>query len=214
MFKFKNVRVNNILNIPELRIDAGVTAIIGKSGSGKSTLLRLLNQLDDPTEGEIYWKDQLLSTYEPTELRKQVVMIPQSPIIFDGTVRDNLAIAFSYREENTPDDEALQNALDALLLDKKLTEDANDLSGGEKQRLGIARALLLTSVEVLLLDEPASSLDEDTTQHVIKKLINSAKKHQQQIIMVSHDKQLANSAADELIHLEDYLPASEVNNRG
>src|SRR5699024_11465138 len=99
MFHLKNIIVRDVIEIESLTLDASVISIEGQSGSGKSTLLRLLNNLDDPTSGEIYLQEKNIKEINPRELRKRVVMLPQSPTLFDGTIRDNLIIGLTFSEQ-------------------------------------------------------------------------------------------------------------------
>src|SRR5690625_4317168 len=137
MFQIKNLLVKNILEIDQLILSANIITIEGQSGSGKSTLLRLLNNLDDPTSGTICYREKPLTSFTPQQLRKKVVMVPQNPVIFDGTIRDNLLIGIILSGKRIVDDYKLNQILDLLWLDKTLDEDASDLSGGEKQRVAL-----------------------------------------------------------------------------
>ncbi len=132
----------------------GILAVAGPSGSGKSTLLRLLNRLDDPLSGTIRWEGRDLADWEPTELRRRVAMVFQQAPIFPGTVRDNFAVAL-------PDvtDERARHVLDHVAMPRELLDrPADRLSGGEAQRMSIARALL-SDPAVLLADDPTAALD-------------------------------------------------------
>jgi len=140
---------------------------------------------------------------KPMELRRRIVMVPQEPVVFDGTIRDNLLIGLTFSCQDKANDSSLEDILKNLWLeDKKLDTSASDLSGGEKQRLTLARVLLMKKTDVFLLDEPSSSLDDETTEHVLKEFINQAEK--QQIIMVTHDKRISDQYADQKINMDDY----------
>lgn len=203
MFKIENLIVENVLEIKDLELQGSVVSIEGQSGSGKSTLLRLLNNLDSPKSGTIYYEDESLTKMNPMELRRNIVMVPQEPVVFDGTIRDNLLIGLTFSGQDKATDSSLKDILEKLWLeDKKLDTSASDLSGGEKQRLTLARVLLMKKANVFLLDEPASSLDDETTEHVLNEFINQAK--EQQIIMVTHDKRVSDQYADQKINMDDY----------
>lgn len=204
MFQIKDLLVKDIIHIKHLALNAPVISIEGQSGSGKSTFLRLLNNLDTPTSGTIYVNEEEITAIEPRDLRKRVVMVPQNPVIFDGTIKDNLLIGLKFSEEELASDDELKTMLSELRLKKSLDMRASDLSGGEKQRLALGRALLMKSAEAFLLDEPSSDLDDDTTNHILKVFINKAKEHNQHIIMITHDKNVSKTFADETISMDEY----------
>ena len=158
MFQLNDVEFTGILTIPSLLIDRQTTLITGPSGGGKTTLLRLLNKLISPTHGVILYNDKDLAGIPTVEHRRRVMMLSQQAIVFDGNVRDNLQIGFRYQERSAPDDATLSRALEQVQLPKPLDDDTQRFSGGEKQRLALARVLLLAP-DVFLLDEPAASLE-------------------------------------------------------
>lgn len=202
MFCFQGVKYKNILDVPELEIPEGqVTSIIGESGSGKTTLMRLLNKLISCSEGEIYYKGKALKEIDSVEHRRRVVMLSQEPAVFPGTVRENLLIGLKFSEKPLVGDEALYKAMETVYLKKDLVENVEKLSGGEKQRLCIARIILMEP-EVLLLDEPTSALDETTEEIVIGKLLRYAKSHRSTVIMVTHSKTMAEKFSDIILHIE------------
>lgn len=204
MFSLSNVRVMNILHIPELEIATDkIVAIIGPSGSGKSTLLRLLNNLQSAEEGVISFRNQLVEEFEPTALRREVVMVPQTPLIYDGTIADNLKLGREFTELPSVNEKDMKQVLEVCHLHKKLEISAKKLSGGEKQRLSLARSLI-TDRKILLLDEPTSALDQETAHAVIKSVFSFAREKGIGIIMVTHDRTLADSYADEIIDVSTY----------
>jgi putative ABC transport system ATP-binding protein len=201
MFYLNQVNYKNILDINELQIPAGkVTCIVGESGSGKTTLLRMLNKLISPDSGVIYFRDIPLDKLNSVELRREVVMLAQNPAIFDGTVRDNLLIGLNFSEKPPVYDEEMLDILKLVNLKKKLDEDTDKLSGGEKQRLALGR-LLLMNPEVLLLDEPSSALDEATEKIIIERTVAFARDKNKTLIMVTHSKKVAEDFSDITIEI-------------
>ena len=203
MFTLTNITYKGILDIEKLLIPGQkITCIVGESGSGKTTLSRLLNKLISPDEGIIKYHDSILQEINSVELRRKVVMLPQTPAIFPGTIRDNLLLGLKFAEQPAVDDDHLQVAMKTVHLEKELDNNADQLSGGEKQRLALARLLLLDP-DVFLLDEPSSALDDDTEQLVIEKLVQHTRTHNKTLIMVTHSKQVARQFADHIIEMKN-----------
>ncbi|WP_430785701.1 ABC transporter ATP-binding protein [Virgibacillus flavescens] len=203
-FIIKNLKVETIIAISELTIPSQeVTCIVGQSGSGKSTFMRLLNNLDNPDEGEIFFQNENIQSLDPIELRRNVTMVPQSPVIYEGTVKENLLVGLKFSENEAASDAELENSLQLMRLNKGLDTVAKDLSGGEKQRLALARGLLM-SAEVYLLDEPSSSLDDETASDVIKAFMKRTKELNKTVIMVTHDKKLAEQISENIIYMDNY----------
>ncbi len=187
-----------ILRSIDLMVPAeGVTVLAGPSGAGKSTLLRLLNRLDDPLAGEIRWHDRALTEWEPTELRRQVAMVFQRAPMFPGTVLDNLRVALA-----DVSSERAGHVLEHVGLDAGLIDQAADtLSGGEAQRMCVARALLTDPV-VLLADEPTAALDR-SARATVEDLGRSLADSGVAVIWVSHDTDQLRRLADHVIVLAD-----------
>lgn len=203
MFNLTNITYKGILDIERLIIpERKVTCIVGESGSGKTTLTRLLNKLISPDCGEIMYHGSSLQEINSVELRRKVVMLPQTPAIFPGTIRDNLLLGLKFAEQPAVDDDALQVALQTVHLAKQLNHNADKLSGGEKQRLALARLLLLDA-DVFLLDEPSSALDDDTEQLVIEQLVRHTQTHNKTLIMVTHSKQVARKFAHYIVEMKN-----------
>lgn len=141
-----------------------VLAVIGPSGSGKTSFLRLLNRLDEPTAGDILVEGCDYREIPPNQLRRRLGMVMQQPNLFPGTVADNIGYGPAQRGE------VLQtNKIEALLervnLTGFLSRDVAHLSGGEAQRVSLARTLA-NDPQVLLLDEPTAALDDDARQDI------------------------------------------------
>jgi UDP-glucose/iron transport system ATP-binding protein len=171
----------------------GITAVAGPSGAGKSTLLRLLNRLDDPLAGSIVLEHRRLDEWDPSELRRRVAMVFQRPPLFPGTVRDNLRVALADVTEARAVHVLEHVGLDPELLDR----EAIDLSGGEAQRMCIARALL-TNPTVLLADEPTASLDS-ASRRTVEQLGREIAADEVPIVWVTHDTDQLRRLADHAI---------------
>lgn len=139
--------------------EADVLAIIGPSGAGKSSFLRLLNRLDEPTEGTVFLDGTDYREITPETLRRRIGLIPQEAGLRSGTVRENVAISDHIRDDEV-DDQRVTRLLDQMDLDGYENREIDDLSGGERQRVSIARTLYVDP-DVLLLDEPTSHLNAE-----------------------------------------------------
>lgn len=202
MFTLKDVTYRDIVDIPHLDIPSGkVTCIVGRSGSGKTTTLRMLNRMISPDTGTILYKGTPISEIDPVRLRRQVVMLPQTPVMFDGTIRDNLLIGLQFSEREPVPDDALRRVLEIMDLRKELEDDAATLSGGEKQRVALGRILVMRP-DAALLDEPSSALDEGTERAVIGRLADAARERGVTVVMVTHSRPLAEAVADHLVEIE------------
>lgn len=175
----------------------GITVLAGPSGAGKSSLLRLLNRLDDPNEGSIAWNGTDITTIDPVTLRRRVAMVFQRPAVFAGSVLDNLRVAIP-----SISPAAANSALERVGLDPTLSNRAAaDLSGGEAQRMCLARALL-TEPEVLLADEPTASLD-GASRTTIEGLARQLADDGTPVVWVSHDVEQLRRLADLVLVLAD-----------
>ncbi|MDT3424965.1 putative ABC transport system ATP-binding protein [Paenibacillus forsythiae] len=205
MFRFHEVKAG-VLRVPNLTIPAkAITCIIGESGSGKTTLLRLLNLLDSPEEGEIWFDGVSLNEVNPVEWRRKAVMVPQTPVMFKGTVEDNLQIGRFLAGQPSANREQLMESLYLFHLDKELSQAADNLSGGEKQRLALARAVLMNP-EVLLLDEPTSALDEATSDTLMQRLTAHSRRNGIMLVMITHSRIIADTYADYIIEVKHGIP--------
>ena len=203
MFTFDSVKYKDILAIDDLKIELGkVTCITGPSGSGKSTFLRLINKLISPDSGIIALNGENIASINSVSYRRRVPMLSQSPVTFPGTIRDNLLIGRKFQGKKTLSDDKLLAALKAVSLDEPLDKDIENLSGGEQQRVSIARLMLLDS-EVYLLDEPSSALDDITEDFVIKSMVDMARDENKTIIYVTHSNSMADKYSDRVINIVD-----------
>ncbi|MPZ92123.1 MAG: ATP-binding cassette domain-containing protein [Actinobacteria bacterium] len=158
-----------------------VSAIVGPSGAGKTSLLRCLNRLEEPTNGSVLLDSSDITEIDPIQLRKRVGMIFQTPALFEGGVRGNLA----YGLTDVPDDELRSALVSAGLDDEFVERDSSALSVGQAQRVCIARALV-RKPEILLMDEPSSALDRDAAAR-IEQLVTSLNEGGLTVVLVTHN---------------------------
>jgi len=165
-------------------------AITGQSGSGKTTLLRIITGLLDLTKGSILYKDKPIVSYSMPQYRREVILLSQQPVLFKGTVRENLVRPFIYKvsgKTGFSEAEALGLLSRAGLDSRILDQDALELSVGQKQRVCLIRAILLHP-NVLMLDEPTSALDEES-EKLVNQLIQDELQNGTGIITVTHNFQ-------------------------
>jgi len=197
-----------------LSIERGeVVAIVGPSGSGKTSLLRLLNRLDEPTGGNVFYEEQDYREIPPRELRRRAGMLLQQPYLFPGTVSANLAYGPASHGENLPED-VISDLLQQVGLPGYGDRDVSRLSGGEAQRVSLARTLA-NGPEVLLLDEPTSALDESSQLGVEELICRIVGERQLTCLIVTHDRAQAVRIAGRAVVLEagrvvDSVPTSEM----
>lgn len=203
-FRFEEVTVTvagaprPLLDRVDLTVAAGgVTAVVGPSGAGKSTLLRLCNRLDVATAGTVRFRGDDVDDLDPLRLRRRVGMVFQRPTLFPGTVRDNLSVADPGEDVADLGAVLAEAGLDPAFLDRR----ADDLSGGEAQRACLARTLV-TQPEVLLMDEPTSSLDTDGAQ-LIEATAGRLAAAGVAILWVTHDQAQVRRVADRCVTLRE-----------
>jgi len=177
-----NGTAKSIIDDFSFRFEQGkIYTILGPSGAGKTSLLRLFNRLDEPSSGELILCEQNYRSYDPCDLRRRVGFLFQAPYLFPGTVEDNILYANEALTEN--DVEELLKL--AALKPEIKRENSEELSGGEKQRVALAR-LLATQPTVILLDEPTSALDPTYTDLIESAIRNIVSYGNLTAIMVSH----------------------------
>ncbi|MCK5795072.1 MAG: ABC transporter ATP-binding protein [Anaerolineales bacterium] len=176
-------------------------AILGASGAGKSSLLRMFNALQSPSAGQISFRGHDLDN-DIQCLRKNVGILFQNPVVFSGNLKANLLAAGRWDQKLSETlDHELTHALEQVEMGNiKLTHNARDLSGGEQQRLALARTLL-NHPQVLLLDEPTSNLDPKLSRSIMDLVDKLRKTLNLTVIAVSHDHQLMRRYAQRVIVL-------------
>jgi len=173
----------------------GISCLVGASGSGKSTLLRLLNRLEDPDRGAVLLLGQDVRTLNPLDLRRRVGLVVQTPVMLPGTVRDNLEAGLRIRNVSLDDPASWLERVG--LPPEMLGRAAKDLSGGEKQRVALARTLA-TRPEALLLDEATGSLDPDAAAAIESLVVRLGLP----AVWVSHDMAQVERVATHVYRLE------------
>lgn len=201
----KSFGKNHVINGVNFNLEKGeCVAVLGPSGSGKSTFLRLINRLEEPTSGEIYYNGQLITKHNIVAMRQDIGMVFQHfNLINNLTVLENLTLA-PIKLHLLSSDKAEKTAMHYLrrigLADKRDVFPSS-LSGGQKQRVAIIRALMLNP-EVLLFDEPTSALDPEMIGEVLE-LIREVVKDGMTTIIVTHEISFAKEIASRIIFLDE-----------
>lgn len=209
LFKLEkiNFSVDGLNILQDISLDirpSEFVALLGPSGSGKSTLLRMLNCLNSPTSGSIYFNDKPITDYDITLLRQKVGLVFQSPTMINGTVKENLTMTQKWTKDGDIfSDKGLTEILEQVGLSYDfLNKDARSISGGEQQRIALARTLL-NQPEVLLLDEPTANLDPQLANKILKLIYQLYQDLKLTIILVSHDHQIIKQFAKRVAYLID-----------
>ena len=212
MIEIKNIYKSfgelEVLKGVNLSVKKGeIVAIIGKSGAGKTTLLQIIGTLDRPTKGQIIiggtdvfaLKDKELAAFR----NKHIGFIFQfHQLLPEFTALENVCIpAMIAREKENQYKPRAEKLLQELGLAERMGHKPNELSGGEKQRVAAARALMM-SPDIILADEPTGSLDEKNKKELSELLLQLRKEYGQTILLVTHDKELA-GIADRIIEIKD-----------
>ena len=200
-----------VISVDSLRLsEGGITVLIGENGSGKTTLLRLLNGLLSPTAGGISYRGRRMDDGGLSALRGESVMLHQVPLLFRGSVLQNVGFGLRIRGVARPEIlDRCRQALQTVGLPGFEKRRATSLSGGEKQRVALARALALRP-RVLLLDEPASSADPQS-RALVEAVIRDTAAEGTTVIMSTHTMELAYRLSDTLHRMEGgkILPPAE-----
>ena len=165
----------------------GLLHVVGPSGAGKSTLVRLINRMDEATDGSIDVLGRPISSWPVRELRRRVAMAFQESSLLGMSVRQNLRLRFDLCGDPPPDlDQRMAGVLDLVGLGEEvLDRDASRLSVGQKQRVALGRALI-GEPDVLLLDEPTSSLDPRLAEQLLDRLTSIRRTRELTRVMVTH----------------------------
>ncbi len=191
----------DILKNINLKVDKGeVLALIGPTGAGKTTLLRLIDLLEMPTSGRIYFDgvDTTESAGVRLEIRRRMAFVLQKPIVFNASIYDNIAYGLKWRGvDKSSRRQKVSRILEMVGLSTDRNINARTLSGGEAQRVAIARAIAIEP-EVLLLDEPTANLDPTSTSRIEELITAVIHQYDTTIIMATHDMSQGQRLADRI----------------
>ncbi|MEA4963465.1 ABC transporter ATP-binding protein [Lutispora sp.] len=207
IFKAENLKKEylgrTVLDIEEMKIQKEkITAVIGPSGAGKSTLLHLLNVIEAPSSGSIWFEGTKLGEKALTlSIRRNMVMVFQKPLVFTTTVYENLAYGLKLRKMKKEEiGQKVEEVLGIIGLKDKRNQNAATLSGGEAQRVAIGRAMVVRP-KALLLDEPTANLDPANIS-IIEDLIKFGKaNYGLSVIIVTHNMFQAKRLSDNTIFM-------------
>lgn len=204
-YKTENTLVEVIKGV-NLKINSGENvAVVGKSGSGKTSLIMLIAGLEKATSGKIIFEDQDISTYSEDELadlrkRKIGIVFQSFYLIPNYTALENVSLVLEINKiENAQKKSA--ELLEQFSLKDRLNHFPSQLSGGEQQRVAIARSIIL-SPKLILADEPSGNLDSENSKLIINLLFKYSKQNNSSLILVTHDQSIAKEC-DKIIEIKD-----------
>lgn len=192
MIQIRNLLIQrnrrHVLEVASLDIQRGETlTVVGPNGAGKSTLLLALARLLRPAQGEIVYAGKVLKQWDELDYRRRISFVFQSPLLMDMTVEQNVALGLKFR--GTPKDETHERVgkwMKQLGVDSLAKRRAGQLSGGEAQRVSLARAFVLDP-ELLLLDEPFAALDPPTHAKLLDDLSALLQENHRMAVFVTHN---------------------------
>jgi putative ABC transport system ATP-binding protein len=188
-------------------VDRGeVLAIMGPSGSGKSTLMNMIGCLDNPSSGDYYLENELVSSLKDDQLalvrnRKIGFVFQKFNLLARATALANVELPLRYAGINGDRKKLAQNALEAVGLGDRIYHQPNELSGGQQQRVAIARALV-NQPAIILADEPTGNLDSKSGDEIMKLLLELNQTQGTTLLIVTHDPEVA-QVAERIIYLRD-----------
>jgi putative ABC transport system ATP-binding protein len=176
-------------------IEGKITTLVGPSGAVKTTLIKLCNGLISPDSGEIFIKGKKIENYNPVELRRKVGLALQSATMISGSVWRNLSLPLTLQGMQLTDEKAKELLKMVGLEEKFLHRNVMDLSGGQRQKVSIARTLV-NKPKVLLLDEITSSLDRVSQQDIEELIVRINKEYSTTVVWITHNLDQAVSIGD------------------
>ncbi len=196
LLQLSNLRVRRdgqmVLDIEDLSVERGeVLAIVGPNGAGKSTLFLVLARLLRADEGQVFFEGRPTNSLHDLEYRRQIALVLQESLLMDMSVYENTALGLKFRSKSGVEiQERVNHWLDRLGIVHLSERPARKLSGGESQRVSLARAFVLQPT-LLLLDEPFTSLDAPTRVHLLEDLMSVLTETKMTTIFITHDLQEA-----------------------
>ena len=182
---------------------SGTYVLMGPNGSGKSTFFRICTFLEEPDSGEVRYFSGTEIVKKDVQLRRRITLLLPRVGVFNTTVSKNMAYGLRIRGMKGDEiKEKVDKALDFVGMTYKKNQNAMTLSSGETQRLGIARALVLEP-EILLLDEPTASVDQENTEAIEDIILRMKKKGGSIVIIATHDMSQAERLSDRLLIMKD-----------
>ena len=187
-----------VLDIPSLEIQEGkITGITGPNGSGKSTLINIISGMDKEFEGNILYNGRALDK----EVQKNMTHVFQKPYLFRRRVYENIAYPLRLRKTEKKQEEKLVKALiKNLEIDELIDKKGHLLSGGETQKVALARALVFNP-KLLLLDEPTSNIDPESIKIMEREIMRFNKENQGTVLIITHNLEQAERICDDIIYL-------------
>jgi putative ABC transport system ATP-binding protein len=182
---FSDEDTSIIKQITGVFYEGKITTLVGPSGAGKTTLFKLCNGLIQPDTGNIYIKGQPIGSYEPQQLRRTVGIALQNATMIPGHVMENLTLPLRLQDKQLSEETAIHLLHDVGLEESLLYRDVSDLSGGQRQKVSIARTLVNQS-PILLLDEITSSLDRVSRRDMEELIVKINKKYGTTIVWITH----------------------------
>jgi tungstate transport system ATP-binding protein len=202
---YKNYENLQVLKDINMKFKKGTsTALVGPTGSGKTVLLRLIDLLEKPSSGNVYFEGVNSNESSNTRLkiRRQMGMVFQKPLAFKASVYDNVAFGLKIRGDKKDIETRVKETLGIIGLKGYENRNALKLSGGETQRLALARAMI-TDPKLLLLDEPTANLDPISTNKMEELITKINQEFETTLIMTTHDLSQGQKLADRMVILND-----------
>ncbi len=192
----KTFKKQVVVDLDHLSFEDGIVVVQGRNGTGKTTLLNIIAGLLSPDKGQVTYNGKIFDK----SLYKELTLVEQKPVMLNRSVYDNVYYPAKLRNLTSKDvDQQIEHLLKVFELHAHKDKNAKQLSGGEQQKVAIARALMCQP-KVLLLDEPTANIDEKSQEEIEQVLLDYVAKGKL-IIMVTHDKEQASRLSNQIIQL-------------